>query len=1185
MKILNIIKKLALTLFLFYSISANCQIVPVIISCSDTAEMYNCQQYGTSSPGNQVSPVGFLQVLGQYSVADFVRVFRHSSNGAGGFYVTNIDSPDVSGFETALMNYGFINAIFEEPILTDVGDPSEFTATGTSGSDYQSLLKKHYKDNTGITEAWDYTEGEASPVIAIIESGFPRNSPDLFPFPHPSANNQVVTVYKQNKSNSTSYSQINQFPAPNLGVSNSDDHVTYTAAMAVGLANNGRFGFGSAPNSKAIVVNLSGLSGTSNGTPVSGLYQFLKDVNDGLFPGIRVISHSQGLGGGNDFGVLNSLIENILGELRQKGIIYCAAAGNTAAQMGVTNTEDKIYPASLANVVSVSGLNADNNFEQGGQATFVYNTEIDICAPGRYIPAINRQYPDDNSLDEMSKTGGTSMSSPIVAGVFALMLSENPCLTPDQMEDIMKETATQINDDIPGKGWHNKLGAGAVNANNIMRYLNGLDIPSIVSGSEVWDNIHFVGKDVTISSGSQLDIIGKVHFAEGVNLIVEPGALLMIHPTAVLTAMCKEKKRWGGITLLGDALLPNGNGSPHGRIIMNGGLIEYAEVGVSIGDISILNSGGGRLSAFDATFLNNGLGIRMLPYVDHPTASLVVNCDFICDEVYEGSGFMNGIFVEKNNKRIIPLIGNKFENKLDVAALNLSIKYKGYGIHSIDSRIVVQPSDAGLYNTNVISPCNIPSMRVSQFINLEEGVKFDNLSNLEISNYILNNEFINVTQAIGFQNDFNTHIYGNFIEFNDNFSDGLIYSLKGVHSKNSCGYYIGENSFISTYNIIYVNEYNANPSYSSRVHPAGTPVFAHIEDPYIDNNVNSLLYGVKSLIYNNNFNHPFNFNSWLNLGPGSQLYTSNDWGIFKGVFLEDNVNAPNDNTRIHLNSFSGTFNNSIKTTNLNKIGFLDPFTMEEIPAMNDVTLVDNGLYSGLIQSGGIWSDIALDYSDINPTSIDYLLKAPIYYSQLTGPIRPLFPSLQSEIYCGPRNASSFNIGSGIKYGTPEHGNNDDDDDDDDNDDDNDNGGCNPCSRAEKFNDLDDYLLSNESVLSQIGIVNEGGKSIVGMKMETESTERFEQVRDRTYLSNIISVFPNPVDIQYFEVNISNDVLLDQSNLKFSLINSIGQVVYKSNVLDTHFEVSVSEFLPGLYTALLYSSEGGLIDAEKVVLLD
>ncbi len=93
----------------------------------------------------------------------------------------------------------------------------------------------------------------------------------------------------------------------------------------------------------------------------------------------------------------------------------------------------------------------------------------DISAPGMAILSVYSQDttpPADNSLivpgSAYYSTQGTSMSSPFVCGVAALMLEKDPTLTAAAIKTILQETAIQ--DSFTGATWNESFGAGKVDA-------------------------------------------------------------------------------------------------------------------------------------------------------------------------------------------------------------------------------------------------------------------------------------------------------------------------------------------------------------------------------------------------------------------------------------------------------------------------------------------------------------------------------------------------------------------------------------------------------------------------------------------------------------------------------------------------------------------------------------------------
>jgi subtilisin family serine protease len=85
----------------------------------------------------------------------------------------------------------------------------------------------------------------------------------------------------------------------------------------------------------------------------------------------------------------------------------------------------------------------------------VENLTTDVSGPGGY-----RSGPDG---DYVPNFRGTSSSTPIVAGAAALVLSANPCLTEEQVRQILCSTAFKKTKTVPFVDGHNeRMGFGRV---------------------------------------------------------------------------------------------------------------------------------------------------------------------------------------------------------------------------------------------------------------------------------------------------------------------------------------------------------------------------------------------------------------------------------------------------------------------------------------------------------------------------------------------------------------------------------------------------------------------------------------------------------------------------------------------------------------------------------------------------
>lgn len=109
-------------------------------------------------------------------------------------------------------------------------------------------------------------------------------------------------------------------------------------------------------------------------------------------------------------------------------ITVIAAAGNS-------NTNSPMYPASYNHVISVAA--SDQNDVKASFSN--YGPNIDVTAPG--VDILSTLAGSNSSYGNLS---GTSMACPLTAGLAALMLSMNPTLSPDDVEDCLKNTADNI---------------------------------------------------------------------------------------------------------------------------------------------------------------------------------------------------------------------------------------------------------------------------------------------------------------------------------------------------------------------------------------------------------------------------------------------------------------------------------------------------------------------------------------------------------------------------------------------------------------------------------------------------------------------------------------------------------------------------------------------------------------------
>jgi len=286
--------------------------------------------------------------------------------------------------------------------------------TYTPNDPYFNYYQYHHK-NIETERAWDKTMGSSDVVVAVLDQGFDLNHQDL--------RNQIVSSYS---TSSTGFSV--------------DDHGTHVAGIIGSSIDNYAFGAGVAPKTSIMPIDVFESETAYTSDVIEGIYQ-------AVWAGADIINMSLGSYS------YNSQYNNAIQYAYQSGLVIVASAGNDSSSQ-------TRYPASYDNVISVGSTDSSDY-----QSYFSnYGYDIDIVAPGSSIYS-TLPY---NSGGWMS---GTSMASPVVAGVAALLLASEPNLTNDQVVDRLLSTAK----DLGAYGKDNIYGNGLVNAKQALKIV---DIPS-----------------------------------------------------------------------------------------------------------------------------------------------------------------------------------------------------------------------------------------------------------------------------------------------------------------------------------------------------------------------------------------------------------------------------------------------------------------------------------------------------------------------------------------------------------------------------------------------------------------------------------------------------------------------------------------------------------------------------------
>ena len=288
-------------------------------------------------------------------------------------------------------------------------------------------------------EAWDIQKGNPNLVIGVIDTGVDYDHPDL------SANiwtnpGEIAGDGIDNDSNGYiddvrgwdfAYNDNNPMDV--------DGHGTHVAGTIAGKGNNGVGVTGVAWNAK--IMPLKFLNDTGWGYTSDAI----SAINYATAKGVKLTNNSWGGGG------YSQALSDAINTAGQQGALFIAAAGNSSQNTDTTPA----YPASynLSNIISVASTTRTDGlsyFSNYGATT------VDLGAPGSDIYSA---WPNST----YNTISGTSMASPHVTGAAALLWSQNPTWTAQQVKNKLMQTTDPISA-LSGK----TVTGGRLNINNAL---------------------------------------------------------------------------------------------------------------------------------------------------------------------------------------------------------------------------------------------------------------------------------------------------------------------------------------------------------------------------------------------------------------------------------------------------------------------------------------------------------------------------------------------------------------------------------------------------------------------------------------------------------------------------------------------------------------------------------------------
>jgi thermitase len=339
----------------------------------------------------------------------------------------------IDGLETDVIDLP--SGMSPEAFTAAMGDDAAFAEPDYLVRTFVAPNDEHYArqyalKKVGAEAAWGLERGDAEVRIAIVDTGADTQHPDL--------RGQVAGTFYG----------VGWRGAVGFGSARDDNgHGTHCAGVAAAIMGNQEGIAGMAPGCRLLIAKALGRDGVGSTSDLA------RGVNWAVSQGADVISMS--VGSEDDSRPLRTAIQRAIAQ----GVVVVAAMGNEGKTL-------KNYPAAYPGVIAVGAT--DNEDRVTSFST--RGSWISVSAPGANILSTTPTYKVYMSEDAnggleatYDRLTGTSMATPLVAGLAGLLKSKHPNWTPAQVKRQLEQTATAA-----GRK-NTTLGYGRVNAAAALR--------------------------------------------------------------------------------------------------------------------------------------------------------------------------------------------------------------------------------------------------------------------------------------------------------------------------------------------------------------------------------------------------------------------------------------------------------------------------------------------------------------------------------------------------------------------------------------------------------------------------------------------------------------------------------------------------------------------------------------------
>ena len=346
--------------------------------------------------------------------------------------------------------------------------------------------------------AWEIEQGDSSIVVALLDSGVKLNHPEI------TSRIWINPLEESNETDDDQNGYLNDFRGWDFV--NQDDNPTddnghgTNIAGIIGAKPNNEMGYvGIDWNCKLMICKVVRADN-------SGYYSWWANaIYYAVDNGAHVINMS--LGGLN----YSRFLENAVNYAHERGVTVVSSMMNL-------NTNKTYYPAGFKNSIAVGSTDPNDERTQPFFWDLTsgsnYGKHIDVVAAGNYIFGLDGKV--DNNYNVY--WGGTSQATPLVTGLCALLLAQDPNRHPDDLKSIIQATAEDEvghkMEDTPGFDVY--YGYGRINAFDALNYQvvsnNKVELRSpktTIAPNPVKDEIN-IHSNIPLLEISIFDLVGKM---------------------------------------------------------------------------------------------------------------------------------------------------------------------------------------------------------------------------------------------------------------------------------------------------------------------------------------------------------------------------------------------------------------------------------------------------------------------------------------------------------------------------------------------------------------------------------------------------------------------------------------------------------------------------------------------------